>query len=117
VLGISIRSQETGHPVIGNVDAIRALVDQHCNGCIRAGVRNVPCHLLHDERISHDEADHSGLIAIHRFPYNGAVVQFHEQHQVRLAQSFANHAFELWKRQRPLSFSQMQLCPDGLLRL
>jgi hypothetical protein len=28
------------------------------------------------------------------------VVQFHEQHQVRLAQSFANHAFELWKRRR-----------------
>src|SRR3984893_8609436 len=30
----------------------------------------------------------------------GAVVQFHEEHQIRLAQSFANHAFELWIRRR-----------------
>jgi hypothetical protein len=56
--------------------------------------------LLHDEWIAHDEPRDSGLIAMRRFPYNGAVVQFHEEHQTRLAQAFANYAFELWKRPR-----------------
>jgi len=99
-LGIPIGSQKTGHPVIGNVNAITAFVDEHRDRGIRAGVRNVPCHLLHDERIAQDEPHHSGVIAIRRFPYNGAVVQFHEEHQARLAQPFANYAFEIWKHRR-----------------
>jgi hypothetical protein len=60
----------------------------------------VPCHFLHDERIAHDEPHNSRLIAIRRSAYHGAVVQFHEEHQARLAQPFANYAFELWKCRR-----------------
>ena len=60
-VGIPIRSQQTGHPVVGDVDAVRAFVDKYCNGSIRPCVRNVPCHLLHDERMAYDEPDHSGL--------------------------------------------------------
>src|ERR1700722_6775724 len=88
-VGIPIRSQQTGHPVVGDVDAVRAFVDKYCDGSIRPGVRNVPCHLSHDERIADDEADHSGLIATHCFTYNGAVVEFHEEHQASLTQPFA----------------------------
>jgi hypothetical protein len=54
--------------------------------------------LLHDERITHDEPDHSGFIATGRFPYDGAMVEFREEHQATLTQPFPNRTFELWKR-------------------
>jgi len=80
-VGIPIGSQQTAHPVVGDVDAVRAFVDEYRDGSIGPRVRNVTCHLLHDERIAHDESGHSGLIATRRFPYDGAMVKFHEEHQ------------------------------------
>jgi hypothetical protein len=41
-----------------------------------------------------------GLSRSFAFLNYGPVVQFHEEHQARLAQPFANYAFELWKRRR-----------------
>jgi hypothetical protein len=54
--------------------------------------------LLHDERIAHDESGHSGFIVTRRFPYDGAMVEFHEEHQATLTQHFPDRTFELWKR-------------------
>jgi hypothetical protein len=55
-----IRGQEAGHPVIRNMHAISALINEDGNRSIRAGIRNVLSHLLHDERISNDETNDSG---------------------------------------------------------
>src|SRR5579863_5881157 len=45
-------------------------------------------------------ASHSGFITLHRLPNDGAVVEFHEEHEVRRTQPLANNTFEFWKARR-----------------
>src|ERR1700722_6001026 len=61
--GISVRSQETSHPVVRDVHSVRAFVDEYGDGSVGAGIRNVLGHFFHDERIADDEADDFGFVA------------------------------------------------------
>src|ERR1700758_1108938 len=80
-----IYEMASSHPVIRQMHAVRSFVDEYGDRSIRAGVRNMPRHFLHDERITDDQADHPGLIAARGFTYDGAVVKLHKRHQSRSA--------------------------------
>src|ERR1700747_772851 len=80
-VGIPVWSQKTNHPVIGQMHAVGTFVDEHGDRSIRAGVRNMLRHFLHDERIANDKADHPGLIAARCFTHDGAMIKLHKRHQ------------------------------------
>jgi hypothetical protein len=43
--------------------AIGPLIDEHCNRSVRARVRNILGHFLHDEWITDNKANHSRRVA------------------------------------------------------
>src|SRR5258708_19712344 len=62
-VGTPIRSQETGHPVIGNVDTVRAFADDAGDRLIRPDAGTEPCHFFHGERITLHQAHASSPIS------------------------------------------------------
>src|ERR1700735_3281879 len=51
-----VGSEKAGHAVVGQMHAVRPLIDQQRYRSIRAGVMNVLCHFFHDERIADHQA-------------------------------------------------------------
>src|SRR6266404_4819135 len=78
--------------------AVGTFVDEHGDWSVRARVRNVLGHFLHDKWIAHDEPDHPGHVGTCRFTAYSAMAELHEEHQSGSAQSLANRAFEFCKR-------------------
>jgi len=83
--------------------AIGALIHKHGNRRIRAGIRNMLGHFLHDEGIANNEANHLRSLATRFFAHNPALIKLHKQHQSFLAQAFLDCAFQLGKGARFMS--------------
>jgi len=87
------------------VNAIGALIYKNGNRRVRARIRDMLDHFLHDEGIANDEANHLRSLAARFFAENRAVIQLHKQHQSYCAQAFLNCAFQLGKGTRFISRS------------
>src|ERR1700730_14295747 len=78
--------------------AIRALIYKHGNWRVRARIRNMLGHFLHDERIANNEANHLRSLAARFFAQNRAVIQWSHQSvtESRLAEGKVVHAVDLF---------------------
>jgi hypothetical protein len=85
------------------MDSVGALVYKNGNRRVRACIRSMLGHFLHDEGIANHEANHLRSVAARFFAQNRAVIQLHKQHQSFCAQAFLNCAFQLVKRARSVS--------------
>src|ERR1700722_7622209 len=95
-----VGSQQASHPVIGQMDAIGALVHQDRDRRVGACVRSVLHHFLHDEWIADHDADPPGRIAAGFFSNDPAMVKLHEEHQSGSTQYFLDGALQLGERLR-----------------
>ena len=73
--------------------AIGAFIHQDNKLRLRARIRNMLGHFLHDEWITNDKADDPGCTPTSLLAYNRAVVKLHKQHQSCIAQAFLDCAF------------------------
>ncbi len=73
--------------------AIGALIHKHGNRRVRARVRNMLRHFLHDERGADKQADDSRCVLTRFFLHNCALIKLHKQVQSGLAQAFLDCAF------------------------
>src|SRR5215471_7134606 len=78
--------------------AIIAFIHQDCDRRVRAGIRNVLRHLLHDEWIANQPTHDPGYIATGLLAKNPALIKLHKQHEPSLAQTFLQRVFEFGKR-------------------
>jgi hypothetical protein len=83
--GVSIRNQKACHAVVGQMQAIGALIHKHRNRRLRAGIGNILDHLLHDEWIANTKADDPGCIAACFFAQNCVAIKLHEEQESRFA--------------------------------
>src|ERR1700722_18675453 len=97
---------------------VGSLVDKDRNRGIGAGIWNELGHLLHDEGIPNDEANHLRRLITYFFANNRAVIQLHKQHQSYVAQAFLNCAFQFGRRARFVSrspkFSHIRMTDSGV---
>ena len=76
-----VGSDEARHRVVGQVHAIRALVDEDRDRCVRCRVGNGPRHFLHDDRIADDEAEDLRPLSASFLAQDFAGVEPDELHQ------------------------------------
>jgi len=74
--------------------AIGTLIHKHANRRVRAGIRHMLGHFLHDERIANNEANHLRILETRFFTHNRALIKLHKQHQSCFAQAFLDCAFQ-----------------------
>jgi hypothetical protein len=77
-----VGSDEARHRVVGQVHAISALVDEDRDRCVRCCVGNGLHHLLHDERITDDEAEDLRPLCASFLTQDFAGVKPDELHQI-----------------------------------
>ena len=77
-----VGSDEARHRVVGQVHSIRALVDEDRDRCVRCCVGNCLRHLLHDERITDDEAEDLRPLSASFLTQDFAGVKPDELHQI-----------------------------------
>src|SRR5512146_1900044 len=75
-------SDEARHRVVGQVHSISALVDEDRYRCIRCCVGNGLGHLLHDDRITDDEAEDLRPLSASFLTQDFACVKPDELHQI-----------------------------------
>src|ERR1700722_3833325 len=95
-----LRSSPSCHMTM---DAVGALIYKNGDRRVRACIRNMLDHFLHDEGIANDEANHLRSVAARFFAQNCTVIQLHKQHQSYCAQAFLDCASQLGKRARLVS--------------
>src|SRR5258707_12639117 len=97
--------------------AIGALIHQDCDRRVRARVRNMLRHFLHDERVADKKADDSRCVLTRFLLQNCALVKLHKQHQSCFAQTFLNCAFQFGERTclacRASKFSHIRMTDGG----
>ena len=86
-----LRSSPSCHMTNGR---LCALIYKHGNRRVRARIRNMLDHFLHDEGIPNDEANYLRSFTARFFAQNRAVIQLHKQHQSCFAQAFLDCAFQ-----------------------
>src|SRR5579864_4435315 len=89
--------------------AISALIHKYGNRRVRARVRNMLGHFLHDQRVADKQADDSRCVFTRFFLQNCALIKLHKQHQSCFAQALLDCAFQLGKSTRLVSRSA-ELC-------
>src|SRR6266446_431332 len=75
--------------------AVGTLIQEDGNRSIRAGVRNMLRHLLHDERIPDDETNDSRSVAVGALAENHPLIELDKQHQPDSAQNRLDCGFEV----------------------
>jgi len=76
------------------MNAVSTLINENRYWSIGSGVRDVLCHLLHDERIAHYKAKNLGCIRSPLFFKNLTEVETRELHEPRRPNCALNYLFE-----------------------
>ena len=111
--GVVVRSKVAGHPVIGEMNSVGALVDQNGDRCIRSSVWYVLGHLAHDERITYNKTQNSRAMTSILQAQNSAKVEARELHEAGETDGVPNDCFQFG----PGSCAAHVVCELGNVRM